>query len=307
MVRLRALKVTGGYDESFDAQDGHELWLKLLHRYDVVHVQTPLFSYRQHGLSMSRNEERLLSARRAIKRQAAGRFKGSINPRVVAIVPVKNTYAHMENIALSYLGPKPLIDHTIDEALASGCFEEVLVTTDDPRVIAHCDERGDVTTELRHAALSSATSKLTDVVHEAIGYLECARETFADAVVLLGIHTPLRRRDHIVEAVDTLLLYDVDHVISVYEDFDVHFRHGRSGMEAINPGMVNKLRYERESLFVDNGAIHVMWRDQIEPNTRLSGRVGHIVMARSDSMQIKSNTDRDLIASFLQLRMKEYQ
>lgn len=33
MVRLRALKVTGGYDEAFDSQDGHELWLKLSHRY----------------------------------------------------------------------------------------------------------------------------------------------------------------------------------------------------------------------------------------------------------------------------------
>ena len=125
------MKVTGGYDQSFDAQDGHELWLKLVPRYQAAHVPTPLFYYRQHGTSMSRDEERLLAARRVIKRQAAGRFDGPTAPRMVAIVPVKNTYPHMGNARSEPLGAKPLIDHTLDEALGADCFDAVLVTTDD--------------------------------------------------------------------------------------------------------------------------------------------------------------------------------
>ena len=304
MVRLRALKVTGGYDESFDSQDGHELWLKLLHRFGVAHVPTPLFFYRQHGSSMSRDEDRLLAARRAIKRQAAERFAGPTAPRVAAVVPVKNTYQHMPNVALEPLGWKPLIDHTLDEALASGCFDNVLVTTDDARVVDHCRARGDVLAELRPPELSAITSKLTDVLDQAVTFMEERIEFFPDVVVLLGIHTPLRRSEHIREAVDSLLLYDSDHVISVYEDLDVHFRHGHGGMEPLNPGMTNQLRYEREGLFVDNGAIHVLWRDLVEPGVRLGGRVGHTIMARSDSMQIKSLEDRDLVASLLKLRVE---
>ena len=69
-----------------------------------------------------------------------------------------------------------------------------------------------------------------------------------------------------------MLLYDTDHVLSVYEHLDVHFRHGRQGMEPLNPGMTNQLRFEREALFVDNGAVHVLWRDLVD--TRRRGSAG---------------------------------
>lgn len=302
MVRLRALKVTGGYDETFDSQDGHELWLKLLHRYKVASVSTPLFFYRQHGSSMSRDEDRLLSSRRAIKRQAVERWAGDTAPRVLAVVPVKNTYDHMENVALETLLDRPLIDHTLDEAVGAGCFDAILVTTDDDAVVEHCKQRGDVLVELRPADLSGVTAKLTDVVAHAVDHVENDLSLYADVVTLLSVHTPMRTREHIREAVDTLLLYDSDHVISTYEDLDIHFRHGQAGMEPLNPGMTNQLRFERESLFVDNGAVHVLWRDLVQTDVRLEGRVGHTVMARADSLQIKSWADHRLVATALQER-----
>ena len=75
-------------------------------------------------------------------------------------------------------------------------------------------------------------------------------------------------------------------------------------MEPLNPGMTNRLRYERESLFVDNGAVHVLWRDLIEPDVRVSGRVGHTVMARSDSVQLKSWYDHGLIEHILSTKTR---
>ncbi|MEI2816242.1 MAG: glycosyltransferase family 2 protein [Microthrixaceae bacterium] len=304
MVRLRALKVTGGYDEAFDSQDGHELWLKLSHRYRVASVSTPLFFYRQHGSSMSRDEDRLLASRRAIKRQAVDRWSGGFSPQVLGVVPVKNTYSHLENVALAPLAGRALIDHTLDEALAAGCFQSVVVTTDDAAVVDHCVARGDVSAFLRPTELSAPTSRLTDVLVDAVERCEREMGLYPDIVALLSVHTPLRTRDHIREAVDSLLLYDSDHVLTTYEDLDIHFRHGRSGMEPLNPGMTNRLRYERESLFVDNGAVHVLWRDLIEPDVRVSGRVGHTVMARSDSVQLKSWYDHGLIEHILSTKTR---
>ena len=302
MVRLRALKVVGGYDESLDAQDGHELWLKFVGRFKVASVDTPLFFYRQHGSSLSRDEERLLSARRAVKRRAAQQRNDNLRPRVAAIVPVKNTYEAVQNVALAPVAGKPLVDYTLDAAVESGCVDSVLVTTDDPAVVEHCLKRGDVLAELRPPELSDPTAKLLDVLHHGVDHLEQERSVFADVIVLLGIHTPLRTHEHIREAVDTLLLYDHDHVISTYEDYDLHFQHGATGMEPLNPGMVNRIRYEREALYVDNGAVHALWRDLVQPDIRLSGRVGHIAMSRADSRQIKSNEDRIIINAVLTAR-----
>lgn len=291
MVRRRIIRSVGGYDLSHDSQDGHELWLKIINRHAVANVETPLFYYRQHGSSMSRNEERLLAARRKIKRSEVARTEGSVAPNVVAIVPARNLAKGMEGIALAPLSGKPLIDHTIDVALEESCFNTVFVSTDDPRVVEHCSGRGNVIAEVREIALSDPRAKLAGVVAAAVRSLEEGHGISPDIVVLLSIHSPLRRAVHIREAIDTLLLYGVDNVIATHEDYDLHFRHGEHGMEPLNPGAVNQLRFEREALYVDNGAVHALWREFIDGEDLFRGRVGHIVMTKFESFQIKKPED----------------
>jgi CMP-N-acetylneuraminic acid synthetase len=211
----------------------------------------------------------------------------------------------MRNVALDDVAGKPLVDWTLDAAIGADCFNTVYVTTDDPNVVRHCEQRGDVLADTRPANLSAPTSRLSDVLVHAVTQLERTHAIFGDVVVLLNVHCPLRTSEHIREAVDTLLLYDTDHVLSTYEDLDVHFRHGRDGLEPLNAGMTNQLRFEREALLVDNGAIHALWRDLVDPDIRLSGRIGHTVMSRAESFQIKSSFDRTLAAAMIQARIED--
>lgn len=299
MVRKRVLKSVGGYDTQHDSQDGHELWIKVLHRFGVANVSTPLFFYRQHGNSMSRDEERLLRARRKIKRAIASNVCGPAKPRIVAIVPVKNTYEHLPNIALNPLAGKPLIDHTIDAARSTNSFDHIYVYTDDIAVVDHCKEMEGVIAELRKSELSDVRSTLASIASSALKSLESAHGIFPDVVVILSVHAPLRRPEHIQEAIDTLFHYDVETVISTYEDLELHFNHGVRGLEPINPGMLKQLRFEREALYVDNGAVHATWRDFIGEDDFYGGRLGHIVMSRTDSMQIKSEEDIELVCTRL--------
>ena len=46
---------------------------------------------------------------------------------VVGVVPVKNTYEHMPDIALDPLGGRPLIDHTLDQVAEAGIGRAVLL------------------------------------------------------------------------------------------------------------------------------------------------------------------------------------
>lgn len=298
MVRRRVLKSVGGYDPTYDSQDGHELWLKVLHRWGVGNVATPLFYYRQHGSSMSRNERRLLGARQKIKRGMAAKQEGHIKPRILAVIPAKNTYRDLPNVVMQDVGGRPLIDHTIEAAKQSNIFESIYVSTDDDVVAQHCIAQG-VLADLRPRNLSSTRTTLSDVLSHAVETVERNENIYADIVILLSVHSPLRRAEHIQKAVDTLALYDVDNVISVYEDFDIHFVHGRKGLTPVNPGILKTLRFEREALFVDNGAIHAFWRDFVSPQDLYRGKIGHIVMPRADSIQIKSQADLDLVKLIL--------
>jgi CMP-N-acetylneuraminic acid synthetase len=302
MVRKRVMKTIGGYDEAHNAQDGWELWLKVLNRYEIRNIATPLFYYRQHPSSLSRNENRILTARQAIQRSIVRKHEGAVRSRVVAIVPAKNTYPHLPDVVLTEVGGKALIDHTLDEALATGVLDHVLVTTDDPRVVAHCLGRGDVMAMLRPDELSRVDRTMSEVLHNSVTTLEAEHDIHPDIVVALSVHSPLRKALYIVNAIDTLILYDADSVLSVYEDYDLHFSHGSDGLEPLNPAMLQRLRLERESLYVYNGAITAFWRDVLTPQDFHGGKISHIVMPQHESFQIKSPFDLWMMRQILEAR-----
>jgi len=208
----------------------------------------------------------------------------------------------MENIALEPLAGQPLVDHTFDCAGSCEAFDQVLVTTDDPAVIEHCANRDGVVTHLREMRLSDPEVQLQAVIEDALDFLESDQGYFPDIVAILNVHAPLRRATHVQEALDTLLVYEVDQVISTYEDTDLHFRHGRHGLEPLNFGATKTLRLEREALFASNGAVHVFWRDVLKTQSLYAGRVGHIIMPRIDSVQVKYPEARKRVENIMRER-----
>jgi glycosyltransferase involved in cell wall biosynthesis len=226
MVRKRVLKSIGGYDEKYDAQDGYELWLKVIDQHQVGNVSTPLFYYRQHHQSMTQDENRVLSARQKIKRDLVAKRGGSIKPRIVAIVPAKNTYQQVPNIAFKKFRGKPLIDFTLDSAIESNLFEKIFVTTDDKKVVDYCSKKESVIAALRDPELSHPNATPSQILFDAVNRLEQDFSIYPDILVLLSVNSPLHRPDFIRTAIDTLLLYSTDSVISVYEDNNLHFIHG---------------------------------------------------------------------------------
>lgn len=302
MIRKRVLLSVGGYDERFDRQDGYDLWLKVINRYPVANIETPLFFYRQHAESLSGDNVKLLRVREQIKHSRAGLENSSVQPRIAAIVGAKNTYTRLPNVVLNPIAGRPLIDYTLDAVMDVDLVEKVLVTTDDPGVVDYCGAHyPDVLTRLRPAEFSDLHASIAMVINDAVQYLEQG-DIYPDILVWLGVNAPLRMAEDIRAAIHTLLLYKVDSVISVYEDFELHYLHRMYGLEALNPAMHRKIRLEREALFIDNGAVRTFWRDVLTDTDYYGQKVGHIVMPRYDSFQIKKPQDAWIIEQVLKSR-----
>ncbi len=300
MVRRRVLKSVGGYTGEHKAQDGHQIWLKILNRYRVANVATPLFFYRQHGSSLTTDKTRLLDARREIKRAIAARHEGSVKVRVCGVIPAKNIGTHLPNICLEPIAGKPLIDYSIEAALDSRSLDHVFVTSDDERVLRHCARFPGVITSLRSLDLSERNVKLIEVIRDAMTHLEGDHEIYPDAVAMLNVHTPLRNAGDIDEAVYSLLLYNVDSVASVYEDHDLHFKHGEFGLEPLNRGAMNQLSLEREALYVDNSAVRVLWREVLATDSLFGQTVGHVVMPWERSVRIDGKVSRYVVERLIE-------
>jgi glycosyltransferase involved in cell wall biosynthesis len=300
LVRKRWLKAVGGYNESYDRQDGYDLWLRFINRYPVANVGTALFYYRQHGDNLTRDNSKLLETRQRIKRDAVRRMQGDAKPRILGIIPAKNTYASLPNIVLRQTAGQPLIEYSLQTALAVDALDRVVVSTDDQAVIDYVSGHyPDVLALGRPDELSSMTARLSQIVAYTIQILESDHDYYPDAVVILSVHSPLRTVEHVATAIDTLILYPVDSVISVYEDYSLHYLHAQQGLVPANPGMHHHVRLEREALYVDNGAVKAAWRESITPDDFLGERVGHIVMPAEISFQVKSEFDFALIESLL--------
>lgn len=293
MTRKRVLRAVGGYSTEYKAQDGHEIWLKILHRYKVANVSTPLFFYRQHAHSLTQSSDRVLAARKEIKRGAQARQKGEVGITVAGIIPARNNLPRVKNICMEEIAGRPLIDYSLDAALGAGVFDRILVTSDDHAVLEHCKAYdSQILTHHRSEELAQTNTRLVSVIENAVEHLEQNEGYFPDAITMMNVHSPLKEAADIVEAVDHLVLYSVDSVISVYEDHDLHFKHGEQGLQPINPGALNQLFLEREALFVDNRAILSLWRDVVSGPNLFGKSYGHTVMPMDRSFVIRDPFSR---------------
>ena len=92
------------------------------------------------------------------------------------------------------------------------------MATDDDAAADHCRSHESLIVYRRPMSLSQSHVKQLEVISDAVEYLEEDEKIFPDAIVLLNVHCPLKLPSDIDEAVDTLVLYGVDSVVSIYED-----------------------------------------------------------------------------------------
>jgi CMP-N,N'-diacetyllegionaminic acid synthase len=123
-------------------------------------------------------------------------------------VPGKNT---------RLLAGQPLLAYTIDAARASGVFDRLILSTDDPVAAALARERGCEVPFMRPAELAADDTPHLPVMQHALTWLREHDRYAPDWVMILQPTSPLRQPRHICEAVDLALTAGADSVVSVDE------------------------------------------------------------------------------------------
>lgn len=292
MIRRELLEEIGGYDESFRCQDGYDLWLRFTERYPVKNVSLPLFYYRQHGTSLTRNETRILDTRAQILRKQALR-KGRAF-RTVAVVPVRGQKVDSRSFALETLGDRALIDWTIDCALDSERIEAVIVTTPDSHIIEHVEQRyGErVFTLRRDPSLARINSFTREALLDAVQRFSAERFP-VDVAAELFVEFPFRRAHFIDSAVDLMEIFSTDRVVSVRPDVSNLYSHDGSGLVPLRGS--RRLRLEGEEIYRDVGSINLSRVTALESDAIYDGaRIGHVVVDEFTSFCLRSDWDWEI-------------
>ena len=295
LVRLDLVRGFGGFDETLSTQDGHELWLRVIESGALVHhVALPLFFYRQHPGSLSGDETRVLADRASIKRRlGADRDRAST---IIGVLTVCNTNPEFPDIPFTPFGATTLLDWEIEETLRVQGLDGLVVTTDSSQVASHVRGRFPTVTLIERAErLRHHDAKMREILREVTERLALPPSAL---LCVLNLHTPFRRARHIRDAIDNFNLYEVDSVVTVYEERNVVYQMGSYGMEPMNPSWQYMFRREREVVYVDNSAVRVLPVANLARERFLGVRIGHVLMSREEGFKINSPSDLHRLAQW---------
>lgn len=139
-----------------------------------------------------------------------------MNDKILAIIPARSGSKGLKDKNIKKLNGKPMISYTIEAALKSEIFTNVIVSTDSQKYAEIAKKAGAEVPFIRPEKLATDESTTTDVILHAISEMEKRNDGY-DYFMLLQPTSPLRTAENIKQAYSLLKEKDANAVVSVCE------------------------------------------------------------------------------------------
>jgi CMP-N-acetylneuraminic acid synthetase len=247
LIRRTVLQEIGGYREDLGAQDGFDLWSKVISRYKCANVNLPLFYYRKHGANLTTDSQRIISARRQIKLDAVKDRLARMRP-VIAVIPCRRNFDFVPDLWKQEVGGHSLLDRDIEACLSSSLFDHVVVTSDNEETGTSVGKYNDprLSFVLRDPQSTIRTASIVPTLEMIARRLD---PELKGMTLVRYLQSPFVTVQTIEEAVATLAMSEADSATAVEEIHAQIFRRTRHGLEVLNrPG---ELRSDFDAVFRD--------------------------------------------------------
>ena len=134
----------------------------------------------------------------------------------IAVIPARSGSKGLKDKNIKLLNGKPLIWYSIQAAISSGCFHEVMVSTDSEKYAEIARECGASVPFLRSDEMSTDKASSWGTVQEVLDNFKDLGKEF-DTVMLLQPTSPLRTSEDIKNAFAILEEKNADSVVGVCE------------------------------------------------------------------------------------------
>lgn len=178
--------------------------------------------------------------------------------KFLAIIPARSGSKGVVDKNIRLLAGKPLIAHTIQQAIDTGVFDEIHVSTDSQKYLDIAKEWGASDTFVRPEDLAEDTSSTWDVVEYVIKKYYSRKIVF-DYVVVLQPTSPLRYPEDILNTINLAFTKEKGVAVSVCE-----VDH--------SPLWTSRINDENELYDLEN-SVDLIPRQQLEKYYRLNGAI----------------------------------
>ena len=226
----------------------------------------------------------------------------------LGIITARGGSKGIENKNIAELCGKPLIHYTIEAAQKAKGLSDIILSTDDPKIVQCADKAGLSSSSLRPAHLATDTAKSNDVLLYEIERYENETGQSIDNIMLLQPTAPLRTSDDIDAAYAIFKSSEQKTLISCYnaEAYHPQIMYKKCG-ETLTPfieeGKTIIRRQEMEQVYIRNGAIYLSDVEAFKNTKNLVGETPLLYeMSREASINIDTVDDLDLAAYYLKKR-----
>ena len=122
--------------------------------------------------------------------------------KILGLIPARGGSKQVPKKNIRMLGGKPLIAHTLEAVQPlNNLFHRTIVSTDDEQIAQIARDFGGDVPFMRPSELAQDRSPTIPLVQHAILEIESCDQVKLDWVMLLQPTAPLRRTEHILEAI----------------------------------------------------------------------------------------------------------
>lgn len=291
LYRRSCYDAVGGYNEELRYQEDYDFWIRFIDRFHVYNVQLPLMYYRQHAVSMSTNRDARMDARRYVKHKFVAEGRDLQGKRVVCVLPtvMENRYRH--GLPLMDVAGRPLMSYAVERALGVEVFDRVIVDTEDARIAELARNLGAEVPFLRPRELARLDAAPVDHLRHLVRSLHEGEGYDPDIIVMVSYNHPFFKPAQLIEAVDTLLIYHCDSVISVTPNLRFHWKQGENGLEPVlHPR--NQLTEQKQMILEERGGIIALNTANLRTDNFLGTRISYIESDEIEGLRVESDFTR---------------
>ena len=217
-------------------------------------------------------------------------------PHIVAIIPARGGSKGIPQKNLRSVAGKPLIAHTIGQALAADKVQRVIVSTDDPEIESISRQYG-AEVMRRPGNISDDFASSESALMHVLSELRHHEGYEPDLIVFLQCTSPIRQPMDIDQAILKLQAENADSLLSVVPSHRFIWVEANGETKPLNYDYKNRpRRQDLQPQFVENGSIYVFKPWVLESlRNRLGGKLALYVMQEDSAWDIDSLFDLEVV------------
>ncbi|MCK9412239.1 MAG: pseudaminic acid cytidylyltransferase [Prolixibacteraceae bacterium] len=212
----------------------------------------------------------------------------------LAIIPARGGSKRIPRKNIKDFLGKPIIAYSIEAALQSGLFEEVMVSTDDEEIAEIAQKLGAIIPFMRSASNSNDFASTMEVINEVVSLYKLQLNKVFDLVCCIYPTAPLIQIQHLKKGLNLLLEKNFDSVFPVvvysypvWRGVEI-FDNGKAQM--IWPEFLNSRSQDLKKVYHDAGQWYWMNIKQLDDSI-FTSNTGSILLSEEEVQDIDNSID----------------